>query len=310
MVKSQPTVAISTSSFASHSAEPLEKLRAAGFRPRLNPHGRKLTAEEVQLHADGAVGLLAGTEPLPADVLRSAPGLRVISRVGAGLDNVDRAVARELGIEIKTTPEAHVDAVAELTVAGLLAGLRQIPAGDRRVRDGWEKPPGRLLRGKTVGIVGLGRVGKAVATLLAPFGAVLLASDPHEDFAAAEWLGVRYVSTDDLLEASDVVTLHLHYSEANHHVIGERELGLMKSDAVLVNTSRGGLVDEDALCARLRENPGALAYLDCFEEEPYRGPLRDLENAVLTPHMGTYARECRVRMEMEAVDNLLTALAP
>ncbi len=309
-MKAPRTVAISTSSFASHSTEPLDKLRAAGFQARLNPQGRRLTANEAQDHIRDAVGLLAGTEPLSRDVLTSVSNLRVISRVGAGVDNVDRAAARELGIEVKSTPEAHIDAVAELTVAGLLAALRRIPEADRRVREGWAKPAGRLLRGKTVGIVGLGRVGRAVATLLGPFGAKLLATDTNEDFAAAEWLGVHYLDFDELLAKSDVVTLHLNHSQATHHLVGARELARMKHDAALVNTSRGGLIDEAALAAHLREHPEALAYIDCFEEEPYTGPLIELENAVLTPHVGTYARECRVRMELEAVDNLLSALAP
>ena len=309
-MKAGPTVAISTSSFAAYSDEPLDKLRDAGFQLRLNPHGRKLTAEEAQQHIDGAVGLLAGTEPLSREVLAAAAGLRVISRVGAGVDNVDRDAARYLGIDVKATPEAHVDAVAELTVAGLLAALRRIPEADRSVRNGWHKPAGRLLRGNTVGIVGLGRVGRAVANLLGPFGADLIATDPNKDFAAAEWLGVQYVELDNLLAASNVVTVHVHLSEGTRHIIGEGALSRMKPDAVLVNTSRGGLVDEVALARHLRQHPDALAYLDCFEQEPYRGELTELDNAVLTPHIGTYARECRVRMELEAVKNLLDALAP
>jgi D-3-phosphoglycerate dehydrogenase len=167
---------------------------------------------------------------------------------------------------------------------------------------------GRLLRGKTVGLVGFGRVGRGFARLLAAFECPILAYDPVRDDAAAAALGARHVELDALLPACDVVSLHLPYSKGAHHIIGAAQLAAMREDAVLVNTSRGGLVDEQALAAHLQARPRALAYLDCFEVEPYAGPLRELPNAVLTAHIGSYARESRERMEREAVDNLLAAL--
>jgi D-3-phosphoglycerate dehydrogenase / 2-oxoglutarate reductase len=302
-------VAISTSSFAAESRQPLDLLQQAGFEVRMNAHGRQLTPEESRGLLDGVVGLIAGTEKLAGDLLRAVPSLRVISRVGVGIDNVDLAAARELGIAVRNTPEAHVDAVAELTLAGLLAALRSVPDCHGGVRAGaWKKPMGRLLRGKTVGLVGFGRVGRAFARLLAPFGCPILAVDPARDPAAAE-LGARYVELGELLPACDVVSLHLPYARAVHHIIGAAELAAMRDDAVLVNTSRGGLVDEDALAAHLRARPRALAYLDCFEKEPYAGPLGQLPGCVVTAHIGSYAREARERMEREAVENLLDALA-
>jgi D-3-phosphoglycerate dehydrogenase len=302
-------IAISTSSFGDADAAPLDRLSARGYTWRLNPHGRQLTEAEAIAHTRGAVGLVAGTEKLTAAVLRELPGLKVVSRVGAGIDNVDLDAAASLGIAVRSTPDAHVDAVAELALAGILASLRRLGPADRGVRGhGWRKPMGSLLRGRTVGVVGFGRVGRAVAALLAPFGVTLLAFDPAPDAAAALALGARYVALDELLRASDVVTLHVPYGRGVHHLIGARELDLMKPDALIANTARGGLIDEEALAAHLAANRGALAYLDCFEREPYTGPLATSDQVLCTPHIGSYAREARLRMEAEAVENLLSVL--
>ncbi len=302
-------VAISTSSFAAESPAPLDELRRRGFEVRLNPHGRQLTPQEARGFLDGAVGVIAGTEKLDRESLRAHPGLKVISRVGVGLDGIDLGAARELGIAVCNTPDAHVDAVAELALAGLLGALRQVTTCCADIRAGaWNKPMGRLLRGKVVGLIGFGRVGRRFAGLLGPFGCSILAVDPVRDPAAADKLGARYTDLPHLLSAADVVSLHVPYSASARFIIGAAELAAMREDAVLVNTSRGGLVDEAALAAHLASHPRALAYLDCFETEPYTGPLCLAPNAVLTAHIGSYARETRMRMEAEAVDNLLRAL--
>lgn len=302
-------VAISTSSFGTESARPLELLRAAGYEVRANPHGRTLTLDEARAHLAGVVGLVAGTEKLPGDLLRTLPDLRAISRVGVGMDAIDHAAAKELGIAVRNTPEAHVDAVAELTLAGLLALLRRVPTSDASIRAGkFAKPMGRLLRGSTVGLVGFGRVARAFARLLAPFEVTLLATEVSPDAAAAAAIGARFVELPELLAASDVVSLHLPYAKSVHHLIGAAELAQLRPGAVIVNASRGGLIDEAALHAHLAAHPAAGAYLDCFEKEPYAGPLAELTNVVCTAHVGSYARECRVRMETEAVENLLAAI--
>jgi len=302
-------VAISTSSFGKESRRPLDLLREAGLEPRPNPHGRTLTADEARAHLDGAIGVVAGTEKLGGELLRALPDLKVISRVGVGVDSIDLAAARELGIAVHNTPHAHVDAVAELTLGGLLAALRKIPTSDASIRGGgFDKPMGRLLRGKTVGLYGFGRVARALAQLLRPFDVDLLAHDVLEDPEAARAVGARYAPRDVLLGECDILSLHLQYTRELHHAIGAAELARMKPDAILVNTARGGLIDEAALAAHLEAQPKAGAYLDTFEQEPYKGPLARLPNAVLTAHIGSYAREARVRMETEAVENLLRAL--
>ncbi len=299
-------VLISTSSFARHSRDPLDMLEAWGAQYRLNAQGRKLTAEEIASLLGDVDGLVAGTEPLTREVLLRAPRLKVISRCGTGLDNVDLAAAEELGIQVRNTPDAHVDAVAELTLAAMLSALRKLPEADRSIRAGdWKKPMGRLLRGRTVGLVGLGRVGRRLIELLAPFQVDVLATDPNEDSDLAASMGVQYVTLDELLEKSDIVSLHLPYSADVRHLINAERLGRMKSDAVLVTCARGGLVDEEALCAALREGRLGGAHLDTFESEPYAGPLCELTGLTLTSHIGSYAVEGRVQMERQAVENLI-----
>jgi D-3-phosphoglycerate dehydrogenase len=302
-------VLISTSSFAKHSREPLDRLEVWGANYRLNPHGRKLTAEEITALLSDVDGLIAGTEALTRGVLEQAPRLRVISRCGTGLDNVDLDAAADLGIEVRNTPEAHVDGVAELALAGMLSLLRHVTEADRAVRRGeWKKPMGSLLRGKTVGLVGLGRVGRRLVELLAPFEVSVLASDPWRipEFAARH--RIEYAELDDLLQRADVVSLHLPYSGEVHHLLDRSRLDRMKPAAILVNCARGGIVDEAALADVLAKGHLAGAHLDCFESEPYTGPLCDVPNVVMTSHIGSYAVEGRVRMEREAVENLIDCL--
>ncbi|MGE0548990.1 MAG: phosphoglycerate dehydrogenase [Kofleriaceae bacterium] len=305
-----PIVAISTSSFGKESSEQIERLRAAGFEIRTNPHGRALTIDEAKQHLTDVVGLIAGTEKLTGDLLKGLPHLKVISRVGAGMDNVDTAAAKQLGISVFNTPDSHVDAVAELTMGGLLSILRMIPASDASIRAGsFSKPMGRLLRSSVVGLIGFGKVARVLARLLGPWNVEILAYDVSRDDDAATSVGATFVELDDLMRRSDIVSLHVPYSKPVHHLIDATRLALLKPNAILVNTARGGLIDESALHAHLERNSKAGAYLDTFESEPYRGPLTKLHNVVLTAHIGSYAREARVRMEREAVDNLLRVLA-
>ena len=306
MVKSNLRVLISTSTFGEISGEPLERLHEFGAEYQLNPHGRKLKPAETVALLQNCNGIIAGTEQLDRAVLAQAPSLQVISRCGTGLDNVDLNAAAELGIQVMITPGALADAVSELALGGILDLLRRISAADRAIRQGlWEKPMGAMLRGKTVGIIGLGRVGKQLARLLRPFDVKILASDPCEDESFAQQFGIEYVTLDALLRASDIVTLHLSYTPQVYHLLDKTRLSQMKESALLVNCARGGLVDEAALYDLMRQGQLAGAYLDNFETEPYAGPLAELSNVLMTPHMGSYARECRASMELEAVQNLI-----
>lgn len=301
-------VFISTSSFASWDDQPLRLLRDAGLDVEVNPFGRKLTSDEcLRLYRD-IDGLIAGTEDLNAEILHSATNLKVISRCGAGTDSVDKKAAEERDIKVFATAPP-TQAVAELTLGLILALLRWISGQDRLVRSGvWQKQMGCLLAGKTLGILGLGRIGKRVVELTMAFELRYVAwdIDPDQRFAAEH--GVLLVELSELLRSADIVAVHLPYTPRLHGVIGESELALMKSDAVLINTARGGLVDEAALHKALKERRIAGAALDVFEHEPYTGHLRELENVILTPHIGSYAREARVEMEIEATRHLIEGL--
>ncbi|MSX99735.1 MAG: hydroxyacid dehydrogenase, partial [Actinobacteria bacterium] len=238
------------------------------------------------------------------NVLQAAKSLKVIARVGTGLDSVDLATAKQLGITVLNTPDAPTKAVAELTLAHILGLLRNVSQADRQVRVGvWKGLMGSLLETKTVGIVGFGRIGKRVATLLSAFGASVIISDAQVSKSV-----YPNVELDELCIKSDILSLHLPYNEATHHIINEKNLNLMKKGSYIVNISRGGLVDETALLAALKSGHLAGAALDCFEQEPYEGELRNLETVQITAHMGSYARETRDLMEQEASRLLVDAL--
>jgi D-3-phosphoglycerate dehydrogenase len=305
-----PRVALSVSSFGAAGPEPLEALRSAGVEIVENPHGRKLNEEEVAQLVRDVDGVIAGTEPLTAAVLEQAGRLRVISRVGVGMDNVDLVAAERLDIAVCNTPDAVTDAAAELALGGILSVLRHLHEMDAEMRAGrWTRKMGSLLRGKTVGIVGLGRIGRRIATLLSPFEGRLLAHDlvPPEDWATGH--GVELVTLGELLAESDVVTLHVSGAgESGGPLIGSGELAAMKASAVLVNAARGGLVDEEALREALTSGGIAGAHVDVYGQEPYEGPLREVPNVLLTPHAGSFAQEARALMEQEAVSNLLDCL--
>jgi len=300
-------IVISTSSFDVDHNPGIDRLRTAGLSITTNPFGRKLTEAEIgDLLDDSVVGLLAGVEPLTAGVIAAAKGLRVISRCGVGLDNVDQAAAAERDIVVMSTPDAPVDAVVEMTMGLMLAVLRRIPEADRQVRAaGWPRFKGRLLKAQTVGIVGLGRIGRKVAAMCSSFGARVVAHDPA---AAPSGPDIEPVGMQTLLSQSDLVSLHLPHDGTTHHLINSESLVMMKPGAILINTARGGLVDEGALLAALEGGRLSGAGLDVFESEPYSGALCSLPQVVLTPHLASSAVESRREMEREAAGNLYIGL--
>lgn len=298
---------ISTSTFGEFDPAPIELCRSKGFEVLLNPYKRTLTAEEVVELAGPAVGLVAGTETLTEEVLRRLPALRVISRCGTGLDTVDLRAAERMHIRVFNTPDAPTNAVAELTVGLMLGLVRMVPqSSDATRRGAWKKRMGNLLGRQTVGIVGFGRIGRRVAELLQPFGCRTVWCDIDPNLPPAPPHAER-VTFDRLITQSDIVTLHVSQA-GSPFTLGEAELQRMKKGAWIVNTARGSLLDEEALYRALAEGRLSGAALDVFRNEPYQGALRDLPNIILTPHIGSYARESRVEMEMQAVQNLLAGL--
>ena len=298
-------ILISTSSFNLDNFSELSAIRSSGIEVKLNPFKTRLTEDQViELLGAESVGLIAGLESLNSRVLRSATALKVIARVGTGLDSVDLGEATKLGIKVLNTPDAPTSAVAELTLGHILGLLRNIAKTDRQIRDNkWQGQMGSLLETKTVGVVGFGRIGQRVAKLVASFGAKVIVSDPYTDTTEYE-----NCALDELCQRVDVLTLHLPYVEKTHNLIGSRQFQLMKKGSFVINVSRGGLIDEIALLQALESEHIAGAALDCFEQEPYFGPLSKLKNVQMTAHMGTYARETRDQMEREASLLLVKAL--
>ncbi|MBU0630378.1 MAG: phosphoglycerate dehydrogenase [Candidatus Margulisbacteria bacterium] len=297
---------ISTSTFGKDDPKPLDLLKNHGIDYELNPTGRQLTEAEIAGYLADKAGLIAGTEPLTEKVMEQVGFLKVISRLGVGLDSVDVAAAEKKGIQVYNTPNGPTEAVAELALGLILDVLRLISYSDRNLRRGaWKKTMGRLLKEKKVGIIGFGRIGRRLAELLTPFHCQLYIYDPY----VSGNQGIKQVQTiEELIATSEIISLHIPYTKENHHLLGRKQLEAMKPGTVLINVSRGKLVDEAALYDCLQNGRLAGAGFDAFAAEPYSGALCELDNIVLTPHMGSYAKEARVQMEVDAVKNLLKGL--
>ncbi len=299
-------IAITTSSFAKYDTSPLDLLKGRGFEIVTNMLGRELEAKETVELCSDSIGIIAGTELYDRSVLENLKGLKAISRCGVGIENIDINFANILGVKLFNTPDAPTLAVAELTIGLILNLLRKVNQMDVNIRSNkWEKLMGNLLYDKKIGIIGFGRIGQKVAELLSGFGAELACCDTE---AKSSYINCSKKGFKEILSWSDIVTLHLSVTKRECPIIGVKEFDLMKKGSWLVNVSRGGVVDEEALYHTLKSNYLSGAALDVFEKEPYEGPLKGLNNIILTPHVGSYAKEARIKMERQAVENLIRGL--
>lgn len=299
----------SPSSIGQIGLEPFELLNKAGYEIVKNPYGRKLTENEVIELGKDCIGIIAGVEPLTVGVMDALPDLKCISRVGVGMDNVDLEYAKEKGIIVVNTPNGPTRGVAELTLAMTLSLLRRIPQADASLKKHkWEKQIGNLIFNKKVGIIGLGRIGRLVAELFRGIGNEVVGYDPYADEIWAREKNVALLSFENVISTVDILTLHCPGNRDKSPIIGEKELGLMKDCSFLINISRGGVVDEISLYNALKSGKLTGAAIDVYSTEPYDGPLCDLDNIVLTPHLGSYAREGKLQMEIDAVMNLINSL--
>jgi D-3-phosphoglycerate dehydrogenase len=296
-------VAIGSSSFAEVSAAPLDLLKGHGIEVVPNPLGRRMTEDEIPAHIAGCDGLIAGLEPLTRAILSTAPKLRAVARIGVGLDTVDLAAAEEFGIRVSSTPTAPAEAVAEFAVAAMIMLSRSAPVANAALHAGrWERLIGRSLSESVVLIIGYGRIGQRVAQLLEPFRAHVIVHDPYVDYGAED---ARFVSLAEGLGQADIVTLHAAGTAA---ILDGVAFDHMRPGTVVLNSGRGGLIDEDALVEALDAGIVTGAWLDVFAKEPYVGTLSTYPQVILTPHMATHTRETRLRMELEAVENLMDDL--
>ncbi len=292
-------IAISTTSFGVFDQTPLNLLKSCGLSIVLNDKKRVLSESEVIELLQGCVGLIAGTEPLTAKVMKTS-GLKVISRLGVGLNSVDVQAAKDLNIKVFTTTSPS-QAVAELTLGLALSLLRNIVQGHTHIKAGhWQKQGGFLLQGKKVGIIGLGQIGLKVANIFNFMGADIAYFDINKK---AE--NYPYMPLEQLLKWANIITLHCPLGTSP--LLGAKQLELMQGKW-LINTARGGLIDEQALYEHLHSGHILGAALDVFENEPYSGPLKTLENIILSPHCASFAKEERIKMEMQAANNLITSL--
>jgi D-3-phosphoglycerate dehydrogenase len=270
----------------------------------MNPFKRKLCLEEaLQFYAKDIDGVIAGTEDISDKMLEQAKNLKVISRCGAGIDNVDLDAVKRKNIQLYNTPDGPTLAVAELTVSLMLNLLRKVSNMDAALKAGrWDKLMGNLLYNKKVGIIGFGRIGQKVAEILSIFKTELAYYDIVSKLSP---INCRPKRIEEILSWADIITLHLSPPEDGKPFLKNQELRLMKKGSWLINTSRGGVVDELALYECLKDGHIAGAALDVFEQEPYSGRITKLDNVILTPHIGSYAKEARIGMEIEAVENLI-----
>lgn len=271
---------------------------------------------QTRAQAAGCTGLfVVATDRVDAGLLDACPSLRIVATGSVGFNHVDVAACTDRGIVVTNTPDVLTEATADMGFTLLTAAARRVSESERWLRDGhwgrwaWDQFLGADLYGATLGIVGMGRIGSAIARRATGFSMRLLYTN-RSDSPNAAALGARRVPLDTLLAESDHVVLVLPYSPATHHTIGERELGLMKPTATLVNIARGGIVDDAALARALKAGRIAAAGLDVFENEPAVHPaLLEARNVVLTPHIGSATRSSRLGMAMLAARNLLAFAA-
>lgn len=299
-------VFISTHPFSSTSKEPMQLLKDNNFEVRLNPLEYKMSSKELAKEIKDSQVLIAGTEKITEEVFQNAPNLKLISRVGIGLDGIDFELCRKYGVRVAYTPDAPTMAVAELCVGMILDLARQITITNKNIRYGiWKRHMGTLLYGKTIGIFGMGRIGKSLVHLLSSFNVKFLIYDINPDIAFGRLYNVNFVSKEEVLKNSDVISVNIPLKQDTIDYITTEELCLMKSDAILINSARGGIVNENDLYVALRDKKIGGAAVDVFEEEPYKGNLCELENCLLTCHMGASTIDSRADMEIQAVQEAI-----
>ena len=278
------------------------------------PQDSPPSPEELSARARGVDGLLCLlTDTIGEGIMAAAPGLRVISNMAVGVDNIDVSEATRRKVPVGNTPDVLTDATADMAFALLLAAARRIVEGVDYAREGkWKTWNVRLLlgadlQGSTLGIVGFGRIGRAVAARARGFGMRILCHDP----SGSDQAGVRSTSLEELLKLADFITLHVPLTDSTHHMIDEETIKLMKPTAILVNTSRGAIIDHAALYAALASGHLAAAALDVTEPEPINpdNPLLHLPNCIILPHLGSASKRTRDQMAELAAENLLAGLS-
>ncbi len=304
-------VLITTVPFGDKNRLPLELLENAGIEYLINPHNMKLTEDQLaELVADFDV-IIAGTEHITDKVMARASNLKLISRVGIGLDNVDLMAAKRRGIRVSYTPDAPAPAVAELTLAMMITLLRSVHVSNTQMHQGkWQRIVGRRLAEITLGIIGVGRIGARVLRRVMAFGTPqLLVNDIMPNYELNREFKLEWVTKEQIYREADIISVHVPLTHLTKNMIRREHLLSMKPDALIINTSRGSIINEHDLHDVMMTGHLGGAAIDVFEREPYVGKLADIERCLLTSHMGSMSVDCRTRMEIEATEEAVRFLA-
>ena len=277
-----------------------------------NDLGVPLSGDEILSRLEGVDAYIAGVDYITRDVIEKMPAsVKVISRYGAGVDRVDLEAAKEKGIKVTNTPGANSVAVCELAFGLMLSVARNIPRLHKAVENGeWPRNEGMELNGKTLGIVGMGAIGKNLAIRAKAFGMDVCAYDPYFDKEFAQANGIKEMQLEEVLFSSDFISLHVPLNDATRHLINEERINKMKKGAVIINTARGGIIDEQAAAKAVKEGRLGGLGLDAFEQEPLiDSPLKDLPGVIFTPHTGAHTAEAVSNMGMMSVKNAIAVLS-
>ena len=302
---------ITTVPFGVHNRLPLDLLEKAGIEYLTNPYKKKLTEDQLAELVGDFDFLIAGTELITEKLLSKAPKLKLISRVGIGLDSIDLNAVKKSGIKISYTPEAPAPAVAELTLGMILSLLRSVHISNHQMHLGvWERIFGRRLGDITVGIIGVGRIGTHLLRCMSGFGKIhILVNDIAPTNQLIQEFNIQWVTKEQIYKRADVISLHLPLTPLTKNMISRDQLLQMKKDAFIINTSRGGIINEDDLYMAMSEGHLGGAAIDVFESEPYAGKLIEIERCLLTAHMGSMSVDCRSKMEIQAAKEVVRFLS-
>jgi len=303
-------VLITTVPFGEKDSQPLDLLDANNIEYLINPLNKKLTEDElIDLVSEYDV-IIAGTEKISDKVMKKASNLKMISRVGIGLDSVDLLAAERRGIKVSYTPDAPAPAVIDLTMGLMYSSLRRIHEANIQLHKGkWYRYFGKRLTECTIGIIGSGRIGSKVIENLLSLGCKKILYYDKKVRLKNENNGyVVFSNKEEIYKKSDIISLHIPLDLETKNMISIKELKLMKNDAFLINTARGGIINEEDLYVALKEKLIAGAAIDVFEDEPYSGKLAKHDNCILTGHMGSMSEDCRTRMEIEATEEAVRFL--
>jgi D-3-phosphoglycerate dehydrogenase len=305
-----PKALVTTVPFGDSNRLPLDLLEKAGIDYMINPVGRKLKENELAEMVTDFDVLIAGTEPITDKVMARAKCLKLISRVGIGLDSVDLLAAERYGISVSYTPDAPAPAVAEFTFGLMLSLLRSVHVVNAQMHRGeWQRHFGRRLSEVTVGIIGLGRIGGGVVRHLLDFGRPrILVNETETKMSATAGPAVEWTEKEIIYREADVISLHVPLTGQTKNMIRREHLLKMKPDAIVINTARGGIISEQDLAEVLRSGHLGGAAIDVFNHEPYSGDLAQIERCLLTSHMGSMSIDCRTRMEIEATEEAIRFL--